>query len=91
MLPNCAKKAWFCDWLSIVVCIIRNFEFKPFKFKESNLSRWFLLDKGDIDADGDVDIILSAFTYTFTPVPEEFSSQWQENNVDILLLKNQLK
>jgi hypothetical protein len=67
------------------------FSFKPLKFEESNLSRWFLLDKGDIDADGDIDIILSAFTYTFTPVPEEFSKQWQENNVDILLLRNQLK
>ena len=67
------------------------FKFKPFKFEESNLSRWFLLDKGDIDKDGDTDIILSAFTYTFTPVPEKFSSQWQKNNVDVLLLKNQLK
>ncbi len=66
------------------------FEFKPFKFEESNLSRWFLLDKGDIDSDGDIDIILSAFTYTFTPVPEEFSAQWKENNVDLLLLKNRL-
>ena len=68
-----------------------SFEFKPFKFEESNLSRWFLLDKGDIDADGDTDVILSAFTYTFTPVPDAMSAQWQENNVDILLLKNQLK
>ena len=36
-------------------------------------------------------VILSAFTYTFTPVPDAMSAQWQENNVDILLLKNQLK
>ena len=68
-----------------------NFKFKPFKFEESNLSRWFLLDKADIDADGDIDLILSAFTYTFTPVPEPFTSQWEKNNVDVLLLKNQLK
>jgi hypothetical protein len=66
------------------------FQFKPFKFEESNLSRWFLLDKGDVDNDGDTDIILSAFTYTFTPVPEEFKKQWEENNVDMLLLRNEL-
>ena len=80
--------------LSLIYLENRNsaeFDFKPFKFAESNLSRWFLLDKGDVDQDGDMDVILSAFTYTFTPVPEELSTQWQENNVDILLLKNRFK
>lgn len=47
--------------------------------------------RGGMDQDGDIDIILSAFTYTFTPVPEKFTAQWKENNLDILLLKNQLK
>ena len=68
-----------------------NFEFKAFKFEESNLSRWFLLDKGDVDRDGDTDIILSAFTYVFTPVPEGLAREWEENDVDMIVLKNLLK
>ncbi len=68
-----------------------SFEFKSFKFDESNLSRWFLLDKGDVDNDGDTDIILSAFTYVFTPVPDRFTREWEKNNVDMVVLKNILK
>ncbi len=68
-----------------------NMEFKPFKFGESNLSRWFLLDKGDVDQDGDMDVILSAFTYVFTPVPEEFTKEWEKNNTDLLILKNRFR
>jgi len=55
-----------------------------------NLGRWFLLDKGDIDNDGDIDILISSFTYTFSPVPDEFQKAWEENNVDLILLENNL-
>ena len=67
------------------------FSFSPYTFKESNLGRWFLMDSGDVDGDGDEDIILSAFSYSFTPVPEEFTKFWNEQNVDILVLENKLK
>ena len=67
------------------------FTFKPYTFKESNLGRWFLLDKGDIDNDGDMDIILSSFTYVFTPVPKYLSKLWKEKNIDLMLLENNLK
>lgn len=68
-----------------------SFEFKAYKFEEGNLSRWFLLDKGDVDQDGDTDIIVSAFSYVFTPVPDRFTREWEENNVDMVILKNRLK
>lgn len=68
-----------------------NFEFSVNTFNDSNSGRWFLLDTGDIDGDGDEDIILSSFTYIFTPVPESFSQQWNEENVDLMVLKNNLK
>jgi len=67
------------------------FIFEPFTFKDSNLGRWFLLDTGDIDNDGDDDIILSSFTYVFTPVPNDLTKLWKEKNVDIMLLENTLR
>jgi hypothetical protein len=66
------------------------FEFQPFTFEKGNASRWFLLDSGDIDHDGDTDVILSAFTYVFTPVPMEITKKWQENNLDLMILENTL-
>ncbi len=68
-----------------------DFIFDSFTFKESNLGRWFLMDTGDVDNDGDEDIILSSFTYVFTPVPDDLSKLWKEKNVDIMLLENKLK
>ncbi len=68
-----------------------NFTFEPYTFKDSNLGRWFLLDSGDIDNDGDEDIILSSFTYVLTPVPNDLSKLWKEKNVDMMLLENTLK
>ena len=67
------------------------FNFTPHTFKDSNLGRWFLMDTGDVDEDGDVDIILSSFTYTFTPVPRDLAILWNEKNIDIMLLENKLK
>ena len=67
-----------------------SYDFQPYSFDEGNDSRWLLLDAGDIDQDGDTDIILSAFTYVFTPVPNEITAKWDEKNVDIMVLKNTL-
>ncbi|GAB1307656.1 hypothetical protein KH5_03390 [Urechidicola sp. KH5] len=66
------------------------FEFNTEIIKEANEGRWLLMDKGDVDQDGDTDIILSSFSYSFTPVPQNLEKQWQENNVDLLILENQL-
>ena len=66
------------------------FQFKPFTFKDSKLGRWLLMDTVDFDQDGDDDIILSSFTYSFTPVPEHISAIWDESNVDVMVLKNEL-
>ena len=67
-----------------------SYQFQTYSFDEANLSRWFLLDTGDVDQDGDTDIILSGFTYVFTPVPPAFSAVWNENNTDIMVLENTL-
>ena len=67
------------------------YSFNPSTFKDSNMGRWFLMDTGDIDNDGDEDIILSSFTYVFTPVPDKLSKNWNKKNADLMVLENQLK
>ena len=67
-----------------------NFDFQPFTHKNINIGKWFLMDSGDVDEDGDEDIILSAFTYGFSPSPEEMSKKWNESRADLLFLKNEL-
>lgn len=67
-----------------------SFEFETFTIDQNNLGRWFLMDDGDIDNDGDLDIIISSFTYTFTPVPKKYEEFWKESECDILILENKL-
>ncbi|MDT0607549.1 FG-GAP repeat domain-containing protein [Croceitalea rosinachiae] len=68
----------------------KNYNFTTKVLTDPNAGRWFLMDAADIDSDGDEDIILSSFTYVFTPVPKDLSKRWSENNVDILILENKL-
>ncbi len=68
-----------------------DFKFVARTFDKVKSSRWFLMDAGDIDQDGDEDIILSAFTYLFTPVPDKISKQWNMENIDLMILENKLK
>ncbi len=70
---------------------VDTYQFKTKILEQPNQGRWFLMDKGDVDKDGDVDILLSSFTYVFTPVPDELSQYWSENNTDVLVLENKLK
>ena len=67
-----------------------NYSFKTQILTQPNLGRWFLMDSGDIDADGDDDIILSSFTYVFTPVPSHLSEDWNNSKTDLLVLENKL-
>ncbi|MEX0313819.1 MAG: FG-GAP repeat domain-containing protein [Allomuricauda sp.] len=67
-----------------------NFSFSTKILENPNAGRWFLMDAADFDGDGDEDIVLSSFTYVFTPVPDALSEQWADSNIDISVLENQL-
>lgn len=67
------------------------FVFVPRTFDQVNLGRWFLMDAGDIDQDGDDDIVLSAFTLGFTPAPDDLSVFWKDKKVDLMVLENKLE
>ena len=68
----------------------KNYTFKQEHFTDTKMARWFLMDSADIDGDGDEDIVLSALTYSFTPVPKELEEAWGESYTDLLILENKL-
>jgi hypothetical protein len=67
------------------------FTFKEFTLQDSKKGKWFLMDKGDLDGDGDEDIILSSFALPFIKAPEEMEAYWKEQAVDIMILSNKLR
>ena len=74
---------------------LQNEEAATYRFKtqvlaDPSIGRWLLADSGDIDRDGDEDIILSPFTYIFTQVPDELNKSWSESKTDLLVLENTL-
>ena len=68
----------------------KSFEFQDTTFKGVNSGRWLLMDSGDFDRDGDLDIVLSSFTYGFTPVPDYLAELWENTTTDIMILENSL-
>ena len=64
------------------------FEFSTELLNNPTLGRWLLAEAGDIDQDGDQDIILSSFTYVFTPVPDSLNAKWNNTGIDLMILRN---
>lgn len=67
-----------------------DFSFEPYGLPKNVSGRWFLMDAGDVDKDGDEDMVLTCFTYSFTPVPENLSKKWRESDFDMVILENDL-
>ncbi|OBR39022.1 FG-GAP repeat domain-containing protein [Maribacter hydrothermalis] len=67
-----------------------NYVFNQEHLADIKMARWFLMDAADIDGDGDQDIVLSALTYSFTPVPEYLEKAWSKSYTDLLILENKL-
>lgn len=52
------------------------------------IGRWMTMDVGDIDRDGDMDILLGALNF-YDGVPDALLKSWNNNPVSVLLLRNQ--
>ncbi|SDB48705.1 Repeat domain-containing protein [Flavobacteriaceae bacterium MAR_2010_188] len=66
----------------------KDYKFLSSTFEDVDKGRWFLMDAGDVDQDGDIDIILSSFSYSFNPIPKEIQQKWLDNDIDMILLEN---
>jgi len=66
-------------------------KFAPYTFPESIAGRWITMDVGDLDGDGDVDIVLGAFNRSFGDVPKVLGDTWEERGPSVLLLENTIR
>lgn len=67
------------------------YQFEPFTFQESTFGRWLVMDDGDYDGDGDIDIMLGSFLLLPGEQYETLTNRWKRKKVNLLLLENTLK
>lgn len=65
-------------------------KFDAFSFPESASGRWLVMDAGDVDGDGDSDIVLGAANRTPYKVNPALYEKWQKQGPSILILKNEV-
>lgn len=65
-------------------------QLKARTFPEVNSGRWISMDAGDVDLDGDTDLILGSLAFEVVP-PTGLLTQWVEEGNPFVILENQLK
>ena len=67
-----------------------NMQFVAHTFAEAQDARWLTMDAGDVDLDGDADIVLGACVRGGSNVPKEVEQRWQREATSVLILRNKL-
>jgi hypothetical protein len=68
----------------------KTFSFQSYISKSDVPVKSLTLEKGDIDGDGDTDIMVGLFAFSPVPVPETLEKKWKESPHAIILFRNKL-
>jgi hypothetical protein len=69
-----------------------NLEFEDYSFPESTNGRWIVMDAGDIDSDGDIDLVLGSFVYFKAQGDTTgLGNQWFSTGPSIAVLENTIR
>ncbi|WP_347156618.1 FG-GAP repeat domain-containing protein [Pontibacter chitinilyticus] len=63
-------------------------QFKASYLEKTPSTQWFLMDAGDIDQDGDEDIVVGANTMVTMPVPDSLQQKWRKHKISYTAFKN---
>lgn len=69
-----------------------NLTFDDYSFPEATKGRWMVMDAGDIDADGDIDIALGSFVYFIAAGDTTgLGKKWLSTGPSVIVLENTVK
>ena len=70
---------------------VGNFEFQASTFEQQPSGKWLTMETGDIDGDGDIDIVLGSAMFMTSEVPSQFRKNWRKRTGGLMVLENKLR
>jgi hypothetical protein len=65
-----------------------DFTFNRSTFSTATDGRWMTMDANDIDADGDIDIVLGNAFFTLGDLPQVLKDKWKKRPLSLMILEN---
>lgn len=66
-------------------------QFAASTFRECMAGRWLTMDVGDLDGDGDMDIVLGSYIRGPSDVPAKLAEDWERAGPSVVIFRNTLR